>query len=92
MPTCRSPEFNGVRDCRAVLLMGFLLVVAPAGVQAYVGPGAGLSVVGIVLGLIAAVFFGIVGFVWYPVSRFLRGRRQKQAEIQSKREDSVEGP
>lgn len=75
-----------------MLLAGFLLLIAPAGAYAYVGPGAGLSIVGVVLGLVAAVFFGIVGFVWYPVSRFLRARKQKQAEVQIKQEDPAEEP
>jgi hypothetical protein len=46
-------------------------------VHAYVGPGAGLSAIGIVVGLIAAVLLGIVGFIWYPIKRLLRLRRER---------------
>jgi hypothetical protein len=42
--------------------------------QAYMGPGAGLSAIGSFLSLIAAFFFALVGFIWYPVRRLLRKR------------------
>lgn len=52
--------------------------LAPAAqVHAYVGPGAGLSALGIVVGLIAAVLLGIVGFIWYPIKRLLKLRRER---------------
>lgn len=44
--------------------------VAPA--FAYVGPGAGLSAIGAFLALIMGVLLAFVGFIWYPVKRFLR--------------------
>lgn len=49
-----------------------MMWAAPA--EAYMGPGAGLSAIGAFLSLLAAVFFGIVGLVWYPVRRLLRRR------------------
>jgi hypothetical protein len=49
------------------------VLAAPA--HAYLGPGAGLSAIGTVLALLAAVVLGIVGFVWYPVKRLLRSRQ-----------------
>jgi membrane protein implicated in regulation of membrane protease activity len=47
---------------------------APA--LAYVGPGAGISLIGLIVGLVAAVFLAIAGFLWYPVKRYLRSRKQ----------------
>ncbi|MGH6916957.1 MAG: hypothetical protein ACREJ0_04545, partial [Geminicoccaceae bacterium] len=47
-------------------------VVAPA--AAYIGPGAGLSAIGLVLAKVAALGLAVVGFVWYPVKRLLRRR------------------
>ena len=44
-----------------------LLAVAPAAAEAYVGPGAGLTAIGTVLALLAAVVLAVVGFVWYPL-------------------------
>ena len=47
---------------------------APA--LAYVGPGAGISLIGLIVGLVAAVFLGIAGFLWFPIKRYLRSRKQ----------------
>jgi hypothetical protein len=46
----------------------------PLPVAAYVGPGAGLSALGSLLALLAAVVVTIVGFLWYPLKRILRKR------------------
>jgi hypothetical protein len=57
---------------------GWLLVMAPP-VYAYIGPGAGVSVLGTVAAFVGAVFFAIVGFVWYPIKRLIvaiRGARR----------------
>jgi hypothetical protein len=57
------------------LVAGLVLavsVVAPA--AAYIGPGAGLGAIGVVLAMAAALCLAVVGFVWYPVKRLLRKR------------------
>ena len=51
------------------------LLTAAASAEAYVGPGMGLGVIGAAFGLVAAVFLALVGMVWYPVKRLLRGKR-----------------
>ena len=66
---------------KANLLVGSLFTAAnlaamsqPA--MAYVGPGAGLSAIGSVLGFLGVLFLVVVGFFWYPVKRLLgRGRQ-----------------
>ncbi|MGH6902257.1 MAG: hypothetical protein ACREIR_05910, partial [Geminicoccaceae bacterium] len=57
-------------------------VVAPA--AAYIGPGAGLSAIGLVLAMVAALGLAVVGFVWYPVKRLLR-RRGSAARSQDRK-------
>jgi hypothetical protein len=53
-----------------LVAVGWLLVsAAPA--QAYIGPGAGISVLGTVMAFLGAVFFAIIGFIWYPLKRLL---------------------
>ena len=61
------------------LAIAVVFAVIPAPAAAYVGPGAGLSALGSLLALIAAVFVAIVGFVWYPVKRLLGKRRAPAA-------------
>lgn len=46
---------------------------------AYLGPGGVLSTIGSLLALVGAVVLGIFGFVWYPLKRWLRGRRARRA-------------
>ena len=71
-------------------LTAFLLVaLAPAVAHAYIGPGAGISAIGSLLALIAAIVLAIVGFVWYPVKRILNRRGKKRTEAAGKDEENT---
>lgn len=48
-------------------------LVAPA--AAYVGPGAGLSVIGSAFAFLGVIFLLVLGFLWYPFKRLLAGVR-----------------
>ena len=63
----------------AVILAG-LMAILPAVVQAYVGPGAGLTAIGSLLALLAAVLLVVVGFVWYPLKRLMRRRKAARSK------------
>ena len=54
-----------------------LCLLVPTQALAYIGPGAGISAIGTALALIAVFVLAVIGFVWYPVKRLLRGRKQK---------------
>ena len=44
---------------------------------AYIGPGAGISVIGTAIAFLGAIFVALLGFVWYPLMRVIaavRGR------------------
>ncbi|MFQ5347382.1 MAG: hypothetical protein ACE5ED_06015 [Rhodothalassiaceae bacterium] len=64
-----------------IALSGCVLL-APLPAAAYVGPGAGLSAIGSILAVIAAVFLAIVGFVWYPIRRLIRKLRAGTARAE----------
>ena len=49
-------------------------------VLGYIGPGTGLSAIGALLALIAAVFLAMVGFIWYPIKRLFRRRKPAPPE------------
>jgi len=68
----RSKQFHGAVVC---ILLGYASCTL-----AYVGPGAGLSALGIVIGMLAAIVLGIAGFIWYPVKRLLRARQARAKE------------
>lgn len=55
-------------------IMFVLLLLATVSAHAYVGPGAGLGVIGAFLGMLLAVILAIAGVVWYPVKRLLKKR------------------
>jgi hypothetical protein len=65
-----------------VLLLFVAAALAPSAALAYVGPGAGLTAIGTVVALLAALVFAVVGFVWYPVKRLLKrgGAKAPEAE------------
>ena len=58
-----------------VLALAAAGALLPGQAAAYVGPGAGLTAIGTAVAVIGAFLLLIVGFVWYPVKRLLRGRR-----------------
>ena len=59
----------------AVAAAGF----APAAV-AYVGPGAGLGVVGAALAMLAAIVVTVIGVIVWPVRMLMRRRKQRASE------------
>lgn len=65
-----------------------LILVHPVVAVAYVGPGAGLSIIGSLLAFFAAIVVGIFGFVWFPVRRYLRKRKLSKAETPVSAENS----
>ena len=67
-----------------LIVLAVQALVQPAAALAYVGPGAGLSVIGSLLAFFAAIIVGIFGFLWFPVRRILRKR--KQAKEQASRD------
>ena len=69
------------------LLTGF---VAATPAYAYIGPGAGLSAIGTVLAVIGAFLLLLIGFVWYPVKRMLRGGGKAAAKNTSETAPSTE--
>ena len=61
----------------AMIIAGLSLIPDPA--AAYIGPGAGLTAIGTVLALVGAIILAIFGFVWYPIKRYMRKRRDPMA-------------
>ena len=58
------------------LLMMSFIIAQPA--YAYVGPGSGLTLIGSLVALLAALVAAIYGFVWFPLKMLLRARRGPQ--------------
>ena len=43
--------------------------------HAYIGPGAGVGTIAVVLGVIASMFLAIIATVWYPLKRLIKGKK-----------------
>lgn len=54
-----------------------LLALLPAAAGAYVGPGAGLGMIGSLLAVVGAVVLAIVGLVLLPFRLILKKRRKQ---------------
>jgi Na+-driven multidrug efflux pump len=53
-------------------MLAILLMVLPEAAMAYTGPGLGLGAIGAALGIVGAVFLGLLSIIWYPVKRVWR--------------------
>jgi hypothetical protein len=77
---------NPVRLPRMLLpAIAAVAAFGPSVAHAYVGPGAGLTAIGTVLALLAALLFALVGFVWYPMKRLLKRSGAKEPAAEPKR-------
>lgn len=64
-------------DRRPLVLGIFLLLVFNGPALAYVGPGAGLSLLGTLWGVLIAVLAAVSFLVLWPLRRLLRQRRAR---------------
>jgi hypothetical protein len=72
---------NARRLLKCIALFLLLVCCFPCPAMAYVGPGTGMTAVGVFLAVVMGVVVAVFGFLWYPVKRLLRTcRRQVSVE------------
>jgi hypothetical protein len=64
----------------SLFLTAISLFLFSSASYSYIGPGAGLSAFGALLALVATVAVAILGFIWYPLKRMIRKRKQVAAK------------
>lgn len=71
------------------VLVLVIFVQQPA--MAYVGPGTGIAAIGALLAIIVGVVAALFGFLWYPLKRLLKQRKQTatENEMQDREEEKV---
>jgi hypothetical protein len=67
---------------RHVIIFGLLVFISESPALAYLGPGLGLGAIGVAIGFIGAIFFGILSLLWYPAKRFLKWRREAKSDLE----------
>ena len=82
-----NSRYNGVFKFQTwyiilkILVLLVLLLVSPA-TFAYIGPGAGISVLGSLLGILGTIVVAIGAIIFWPVRKFLKRKKlRKQAEL-----------
>jgi uncharacterized iron-regulated membrane protein len=71
-----------MKTSNAYLVAALAAIAMPESALAYVGPGAGLTLLGALLGVLAAVVLAVTGVLMWPIRALLARRRQAQKEAQ----------
>jgi hypothetical protein len=58
-------------------LVAFLMLAVPGVASAYIGPGTGITAIGSFLALLGGIVLAIVGFIWFPIKRWLLRARSE---------------
>ena len=61
---------------RTTALLLLLIISSPA--TAYIGPGAGISVLGSLLGILATIFVAIGAILFWPIRKLMKRRKAKK--------------
>ena len=72
----KTPSLISIFSCTLLLV---IFVQLPA--MAYVGPGTGIAALGALLAIIVGVIAALFGFLWYPMKRMLKKRRQAASKV-----------
>jgi len=63
---------NSRRLFKYAVFFLFLICCFPRPALAYIGPGTGMSAIGVFLAVVMGVVIALFGFLWYPFKRLLR--------------------
>ena len=70
---------NAIRRALPGLAALTLAACLPSTASAYVGPGAGLTLIGSILAIGAAVLIMVVGLVAFPIRMMMKASRNRKA-------------
>ena len=61
-----------------LILLMILLLVQISTATAYVGPGAGISVLGSLLSILATIFVAIGAIIFWPLRKYIKRRKARR--------------
>ncbi len=62
-----------------ILLLAITALFYAGKLHAYVGPGAGVGVIGAIVGVLLAVLMAILGIFWYPIKRMFKKDKPEES-------------
>lgn len=65
------------------LLLATLLLTLASPALAYIGPGAGISVLGSLLGILATIVVAIGAIIFWPLRKFMKRRKARRDSLAS---------
>lgn len=65
------------------LLLALLLLASASSALAYIGPGAGISVLGSLLSILATIVVAIGAIIFWPLRKFLKRRKARRDSLVS---------
>ncbi len=76
---------------RIIVLL--LLTISASPAAAYIGPGAGISVLGSLLGILATIFVAIGAILFWPIRKLMKRRKaKKETGVSAETDKSGHGP
>lgn len=69
-----------------------LLALAAGPVQAYVGPGAGISVLGSLLGILATIVVAIGAILFWPLRKLMKRRKATTVAAETTESSPADNP
>lgn len=70
-----------MKKARTFILLTFLIVAPVSPAVAYIGPGAGISVLGSLLGILATIFVAIGAIIFWPLRKFMKRRKIRRESM-----------
>ena len=64
--------------------MMFLLMATVSPAVAYIGPGAGISVLGSLLGILTTIVVAIGAIIFWPLRKYMKRRKVRRESVVSK--------
>ncbi len=58
------------------ICLALVMITLHLPVHAYTGPGLGMGVLSVAMGVVGSIFLGIIAVVWYPIKRLFRAFRK----------------
>tara|TARA_B100000959_G_scaffold262661_1_gene301305 strand:+ start:1759 stop:1965 length:207 start_codon:yes stop_codon:yes gene_type:complete len=65
-------------------LIFFAFLFLPTYTYAYLGPGMGGGIIIASIGIIAAIFIGTLGVLWFPIKSFFKKRKKLKKQKNQK--------